>query len=61
MLRCISVARALDVDVLTAAPEEFGFAALAGERLRSSSVARAFHDDGLMTSLPHLRNLLVQL
>ena len=39
---------------ITAAPEKFGFADLAGEFLPCGSVARAPEVDALMTSLPHL-------
>ena len=37
------------------------FPALAGEFLRSSSVARALDVNVIMTSLPHLKNLVLQL
>ena len=46
---------------LAAAHEESGFAALAGECLRTSGVARALDVDVLMTSLPHLKNLFLRL
>ena len=45
---------------LAAAHEESGFAALAGECLGSRSVTRALDGHVPMTSLPHLRNLLLQ-
>ena len=46
---------------LAAAHEESGFAALAGECLQSSSAPTALDVDVLMTSLPHLKNVLLQL
>ena len=46
---------------LTAAPKEAAFGALGGECLRCSTAARAHDVIAPMTSLPHLKNLLLQL
>ena len=46
---------------VTAAPEEFVPAALAGECLRSCSAARALDTDVLVTLLPRLKNMVLQL
>ena len=46
---------------LIAAFEESGFAAFAGEYLRTSGVARALDVDVLTTSPPHLKNLFLRL
>ena len=46
---------------LSAAPEEFGFAALAGECLWSTSLTKALNVDVPMISLPHLKNFVLHL